>query len=372
MSSKKTYVLTRSRLEACSTEEGIFISVSAFDGEQPMCGYVFRNADGTIEKKTYYQSIIAQYNDWKKANSIEKEYVEKKSKLINLIITLLLGALIFLGNNILTCFSVVLWIVLFFTNGLSIISYFIATAMYHKKFPKLSMYHGAEHKAIIAYDRYKRIPTIEEISKETIYDNNCSSIDYSLKPVVLCMLNAIILTVSIVAGGYFFLYCINSWQDDWKYMLFIMIMTYVRILYFLITVITDRLVSKGFDSGLLTHLTQWTVVKEPTYQEIEVAHEALKLREEIDQMVKEHEDDFTIVNLQFDVKEKRAIYTFCNGRDAKITINEYLAQIRTLRDAEEVDYDEVKKDKNHEYIFLDSDEDDDNLKAIKTSECDKP
>lgn len=39
----------------------------------------------------------------------------------------------------------------------------------------LGRFHAAEHKALIAYKRYQRIPTMEEVRKETRFDQDCGS-----------------------------------------------------------------------------------------------------------------------------------------------------------------------------------------------------
>ena len=39
----------------------------------------------------------------------------------------------------------------------------------------LGRFHAAEHQALIAYKRYQRIPTMEEVRKETRFDQDCGS-----------------------------------------------------------------------------------------------------------------------------------------------------------------------------------------------------
>ncbi|MBQ9280289.1 MAG: DUF1385 domain-containing protein [Clostridia bacterium] len=335
----KQYAISRSRLEACSTHEGILMSSSSLSGDQSMCAYVKRNPDGTMEKMFFNQSIIAQSSDYKKEYHHEADFVSPRATVLQFFISAILAIIAIFGSKTIAIFALAFWAVMYFSNALSNVAYCIALAWYHQKYPSLSRYHGAEHMAIRAYEKYQRIPTLEEMREESIYDNNCSSIDTSLGPTIISLLNALILTITALPVIALVLYGLEHWKNVLVYGgVTLLFMVYLPTICLLLERVPN-LVEKGFDSGFLTRLTQWMVVKTPTDAELEVAQEALKLRDLLNKMIEEDPEGFEVNMVNFNVIEKKAVYTYENGREAKITLDEYIGSIKAIRDAVEMEAD---------------------------------
>ena len=349
----KLYAISRHRLIAISTEDGILISSSKFPGEQqPMCAYAYRDKEGNIQKEYYNQSVIAQNLDWKNEHPKEEKYQKKVTRILMFVISVIFALFAIFGSEWVTASAIALWIIMYWSEALYNVAYFFATALYHKNVaPMLSRYHGAEHMALAAYTRRKRIPTVEEVAGESWFDSDCSSVDNTLKPTLQSVLNSLILTLFIVPGIYGFTYVVTNLHGTWIYSSLFLI---VLILLFVLDSVIDaipKLLDKGFESGFLTHLMQWSVVASPSLSEIEVAIEALKLRDYLDEKIIEHKEEYTCEYVNFSLSDKRAIFTYKNGEKAQVTLKEYVDQINSYRDAKEINEEDKKKCKAGTYIY---------------------
>lgn len=344
MDSEKVYAIKNAGTLAIATHEGILVSCTAMERIQTMCAYVKRNQDGTIEKEFIDQSITAQFEDYKKNNTEEDIFVTKSTVRFQLIFSAILALIAIFGGKIVAIFSIVLWVSMYISSALYNIAYTTSIALYHHKHPSLSKYHGAEHMAFQAYIKLNRLPTIEEIASGSKFDNNCTSVDTSLKPTVLSILNSLIIVSTLVPAITLVLYGLNNWQHIWGHIIIIfMIIFFIAFLNFAIERI-EKLVQKGFASGFLTKLTQWTVVKTPSASEIQVAQEAIKVQQEMDKMIANDQEGFEAGYVDFHIGEKKAIYTYPNGAKHKTTLKEYISSIQALQDAVKVDANDVSTD----------------------------
>ena len=349
----KMYAITRERLTAISTKDGIMISSSKFPGEQqPMCVYVYRNEDGEIESAYYNQSLISRHLDWKEEHPEEDTFVKRATPIITLIISMIFATIAILGNKWVTISAITFWVILSITEALYNISYLTALTIYHYKVPSLPRYHGAEHMAIKAFERLHRIPTMEEIKEEDIYDGDCSSVHTTLKPTLQSLINSLVITVTLIPAIYGFIYVINNFQGTWIYgLLFLFVVIYLALLEKFFNT-TPILLDKGFESNKITRFIQWTVIHKPTQEDLDVALTALRMREKLDETIQEDIDGFICEGVNFSLSDKCAVFSYKNGKMAKVTLNEYISQIRSYLHAEMIEEKDIANIKNrHTHVY---------------------
>ena len=172
MGCKINYTSKRYQTFALSTEEGIFISSSSFkDAEQPMSAFVTRNSEGDIVAQIQNESVTSAHDDWKKDHQQQVEFARTYVKVFQVLFSLLPACIALIRVPFLTFFAMTFWIVSLFTNALYNISCYFTSMIYGKIVcPVFARYHGAEHMAFHAEAKYNRVPTISEISQESMYD----------------------------------------------------------------------------------------------------------------------------------------------------------------------------------------------------------
>ncbi len=346
-----TYTTKNYRTYALSTEEGIFISASAFnEHEQPMSAFVKRNSDGQISIEVQNESLSSAHEDWKKNNSKQSEFIDKYVKVFQVAFTLMLAGISFIRVPAITVSVSVFWVISLFTSGLYNISYYCAALVYGKlKVPAISRYHGAEHMAFHAEIKYNRVPTVDEIANESIYEFACTTTESLLLPTFVSVVRTIIVTIISCFGFYILNYLTVSWQRDWKYNLIILFVVVSMTLVAKFLKKLPDIVKKCFENEKFLKLFQWSVVSKPGKDEIEVAQQAIKMLYFMNEKINNDPDGYAFEDVSFDILHKKAVYTFCNGQTGIGTLIDYINNVFTIINAEIVeDENDVSDIKTHD------------------------
>lgn len=134
--------------------------------------------DACVEKEKISIHIIPslldsmfEYNE--KDGKIEKRKILFKRTLIFNVIFIFLS--LFLKSFYIT-YSVMYFSLFISLELVMLINNFYDFDKHHRLVPKsVTRFHAAEHKAIKAYKKFRRVPTAQEIKKESSFSNNCGS-----------------------------------------------------------------------------------------------------------------------------------------------------------------------------------------------------
>lgn len=336
MGSSITYTKTTSRIFAVSTETGIFVSASAFpDDEQPMSAFVTRDSDGNIVGKIVNESLASAHDEWKEKNPYQYDFVNKYTKFFQVFFTILIGLITLLKNTNITLFFSIMWVVSLFTGSLYNVSYYCSILIYNKiKMPSIARFHAAEHMAYHVANEFKRVPTLNEISEASMYEYKCATTESLLIPTAVSVIRTICVTVSVFFVGAGFLYLLKTWSDSWEYnFLFVLLVAITacvsKLLVNIPSFVTKRLKKESF----FLKIMQWPVVSKPNKDEIEIAQQAIRLHYLMDDTIKEDSEGYKIEDVSFDLLNKKAIYTFCNGKTGRITLLEYINSVVAILNA---------------------------------------
>ena len=199
MSQSVTCTKSVSRIFAVSTENGIFVSANAFnEDEQPMSAFVTRDAEGNIVGKIVNESLTSAHDEWKENNSVQFDFVNKYTTFFQVLFSLIVAAIAMIKNTNVTIIFSLLWLISLFTSSLYNVSYYCAILIYNKiKAPAIARYHAAEHMAYHAFNEYNRVPTMNEISQQTMYEYKCATTDSLIVPTAVSLIRTFIIAFSI-------------------------------------------------------------------------------------------------------------------------------------------------------------------------------
>ena len=336
MSYKVTISNKRQQVSAYSTESGIFISSTAFkDGEQPMSAFVSRDENGDIQAQIINESISLAHEKWKEKYSIETLLVDRYVKIFQVVYTILIALIAMVKIPVITVFVSTLWVVSLFTGALHSISFYSSILVYNKlKFPIFPKYHGAEHMAVRAEKKYKRIPTISEIANESIYEYQCSTTNTLLVPTCFSIVKTIIISIVLLSGYYLCTLMTNTWIQSWQYyIIFAFVVVFSILVGKLLSMLPD-LIKKCMKNEFILKLFQWAVVSKPGKDEIEIAQQAIRLRYLMNEKISKDQEGYAFEDVSIDVLHKTAIYTFRNGKTGTTTLYEYIESIVAILNAE--------------------------------------
>lgn len=338
-----SYIVPGHSLTAFSIEQGIVISTTAFRDVQKKSILVYRNPQGNVSTEIYNHSIGITENFLFDIDSSQKDFIHNSVPGITCAIYLISILLSFLIRN--SVFSVgisAFWILMEATSGRHNLAWYIADAIYHKRHRKLGKYHAAEHMALAAYEKVKRVPSAREIRHEDMYDSRCSTVSSFIKPLLFTVSNSLIITFMIL----FLLWVIQIMVASGNSWIIASILPGVMFYVFLCKLILVQVqdyIQKNLDSkGWLLRITQSVFLEKPSIREIEVAQEAVKQRQFLDCQIRNSIDDYLTNCVYFNPKDNETIFVLVNGEELKSTIDEYTAWIQAFQKATIVDNDDIR------------------------------
>ena len=234
-----------------------------------------------------------------------------------------IGTLVFILNAFYTRFFVytVTWI----ANVISI-----------RTREKMLKNNGALHMVLNAFQEEKKIPTIEEVKKTTCYSERSSTNEIS-KVALKALLQCVFLTVLIIALVVIAVDAVKQYQTVTALVLLLVIAAIGTTIAKAVFDCIELLVDKGFENEWLMRLMQKPFMKQPTEKELELALEALKGYEKMEEEIDENFTDYEPVSMQIDLVNKKIIFNLLNGRQAKYSYSEYLEFLINRSNSDEED-----------------------------------
>ena len=337
MSSYVTVTKKVSQIYAVSTEAGIFVSADAFsEDEQPMSGFVTRNSDGKIVGTIVNESLSSAHSDWQEKNPAQTNHVKKWTKIFQTIFTLIIASFAMIRNSNITLFVSLVWVISLFTSSLYNVSYYFAMLTFFKiKEPIIAKYHAAEHMVFCAAREFQRVPTLNEISRESMYSYKCSITESLLLPTAVSVIRTLIISASVFFIWPGLLYLSNIWSNTWEYnFLFLILVIMVALIVKLLKGVPTFVDKQLRKEGLFLKIMQSSVVSMPGKEEMEIAQQASNLRFLMNEIINKDSEGYKVEDISFDLISKRAIYTFCNGKVGQITLIEYINSVMNLLNAD--------------------------------------
>ena len=333
-----SYLISSHSLSAFSIEQGIVISTTAFHDVQKKSILVYRNPQGKISSEVYNQSIGLTEEFLFDVDSSQKDFITNSVPIITGVMYLfciLLSLLI--RNSVFTIGLSTFWILMEVTSGRHNLAWYLADAIYHKRHKKLGKYHAAEHMALAAYGRYKRVPTIREIRHENMYDSKCSTVSSFIQPLLFTLTNCMFITAAILFALWMIQIILNVSNTLVVALIVPGIMLYAWLCNFVLLQIQEYIEKNLHSNGWLLTITQSIFLERPTIRELEVAQEAVKQRELLDLEIKNSGKDFLTNCVFFNPKDNETIFVLVNGDEVKSTIDEYTAWIQAFQKAQVID-----------------------------------
>ncbi len=334
----RTYILDTNQLGAFSVEQGIAISTTAFTDIQKSTIFVSYDKDGHLKTDYLNQSIALTYSDFEEMNPKQEEFTQSVSigfQIFMLAIAVGLAAII--ANKNFTIFMVILSICFYATNTVQNLGWFFGNALYHSRHKQIGRYHAAEHMALKAYKNTHHVPTLEEIKKESQFDEYCSTVENTTSPLLKSIFNTVFLTI-VITCGLILLNCILcSTESFWVYaftipFVILFILGIEKILSFM-----HSKIDKWSKTPWALKLTQWSVLAKPTDKDLLLAQEVVRRREEIDQYIRDNKDALLTQEIDIDVKVKQVFFTVNSGQKFAVSIDEYSAWIDAHKTAKIVE-----------------------------------
>ncbi len=209
-----------------------------------------------------------------------------------------------------------------YTDGFNAVSQWIALAIISFKNKKMRKFHAAEHMTLSAYERYKRIPTIEEVKQEKRFSSVCGSNILS-ENALLAFVGSIILTLAIVGCVCF---CVNTLPNlitiPRLLMLGFGILLYIILVKQTLEYIV-QFIEYGFSTNKLTHIFQRPFVGKASDTEIKVAISALETYEAFEKNLKMHPHDYMIKKITFDMDNYKILVYLFNNYVVECSFEEY-------------------------------------------------
>ena len=181
------------------------------------------------EKGNIYTRII--YTSLDEYIFIYKDKSGKQRKIVITIMDLIIILIAIISRSIPNILATTYFIVNCSTDFVNFI--YMSYYMKSSKKKDFARYHAAEHKACSAYDKYRRLPTMDEIKKESRFSKYCGSIEVSKniifsvgyclstylllsreKYVLFCIAMLIISIVSITFKKYMQIFVTSPPRDD--------------------------------------------------------------------------------------------------------------------------------------------------------------
>ncbi len=336
-----SYIVPSHSISAFSIEQGIVISTTAFRDVQKKSVLVYRNPQGKVCTEVFGQSIGITEEFLFDIDSSQRDYIKDTVPIITAVMyvaCVLLSALI--RSSVFTIGISIFWIIMEVTSSRHNLAWYFADAIYHKRHKKLGRYHSAEHMALAAFDRYKRVPSVKEIRRENMYDYKCSTVQSFIKPLLYTVTNSLFITFAILFALWIIQVVIST-GNAWIELLIVPgMMVFAFICNFILATIQE-LIQKNLKSrGWLLKITQSVFLEKPTIKELEVAKEAVWQRELLDNEIRRSSEETLTNCVYFNPKDNEAIFILVNGEKLKSTIDEYTAWIQAFQKAEIVENDD--------------------------------
>ena len=340
----RTYILDTNQLGAFSVEQGIAISTTAFTDIQKSTIFVSYDKDGNLKTDYLNQSIALTYSDFQEMNPKQEEFTKNISTGFQLLIlTIAVGLTAIIANKNFTFFMVFFSICIYATNTVQNLGWFFGNALYHIRHKQLGRYHAAEHMALKAYKRLHHVPSLEEIKKESRFDEFCSTVENTTSPLLKSVFNTIFLTIAVSCGMILLNLVLCNTNSFWIHAITIpFAIIYILGIEKIINFIHEK-IDKWSKTPLALKLTQWSVLADPTDKDLLLAQEAVKRREEIDQYIWEHKESLLTEEIDIDVKVKQVFFTVKSGQKFAVSIDEYSAWIDAHKTAKIVEENNEKE-----------------------------
>jgi len=308
----------RSPNEGDASETSITLETS-FRG---FCVQAKLNDQGTITQSIIHKSMSRYRKDLEEELVKEGFNLNYKKSLIQFFY-LILCSLVCLTKNIVVISIIFGFLFLMmYTDGINAFPQWIALAIMSFKNKKMRKYHAAEHMALSAYEKYKRIPTIEEVKKEDRFSPICGSNILS-ENAFLSLIASLFITLAIV-GCAVFCYNILPKLEDWIRL----VLLGMGILLFILVArqtleYIARAIEYGFSSNKLSHILQRPFVGKAGNTEINVAIAALEAYETFEKEIILNSEEYMIKKITFDMNKSIIHVLLFNDKTFECSFEEY-------------------------------------------------
>lgn len=219
------------------------------------------NESGEIQTDPIYIPLIEN-----KRSTIKKIFTKKdilKIGKLTVVIDVLLIILSLLAKNFWVSFAAI------FFSIMSSLEFFIMIKIVYEikskngKLRSLGRFHAAEHMVINAYNKYKRVPTFEEVKKSSRFSKYCGSNKIICENVLFLSISINLAIIGIIGNGF------------------------IKYIFYFIMMCIAFIVIIGYLKGWLNFFQCFSTTP-PTDKEIEVAIEGIKAFEELEKYFRKY------------------------------------------------------------------------------------
>lgn len=245
----------RKTIHARSKENGVVFYSNKFPD---LCYEAYTAEDGAVQTE-FYPSIVSRMDTTSYGGMLLPKDLDKGEKhllLIKVLISIVGILSIILSHNISIAFALIYFWILVLKDAVTLTA--ISWQIKHGNLKTAGRYHAAEHQVINAYEKFKRIPTMDEVKNTSMFSKQCPSRSMISKITYFTLLSIVIALSAFVS-------------------------TYVYIILFGLLILSIVLENK------LNHFRflQMLLMNKPTEAELKVALEGLKFFEHMEENMPE-------------------------------------------------------------------------------------
>ena len=278
--------------------------------------------DGTIYNKLVKKSMKQYRKDIEEELIIQGFTLGYKKSLIQFFLLILCALSCLTQSIVFISIAFGFLVFMMYTDGFNAVPQWIALAIISFKNKNMRKFHAAEHMALSAYERYQRIPTVEEVKQEERFSPICGSNILS-ENALLSFTASIVITLAIVGCVAFCANILPNLENATK----LLVLGFSILIYIILVKQTldyiSRFIEYGFSTNKLSYILQRPFVGYSSDTEINVAISALKAYEAFEKDLKDHSQDYLIKKITFDMNNNKIIVDLYNDYLVECAIEEY-------------------------------------------------
>ena len=299
--------------------DGIAIASSRVQGELI---FATKDESGTIEVKRYNKSI-SELNE-------EQEYVKYRTKVntiyhvLQLIIFVICIAIYAIFKDVKVSISLMIFImVAVYTKFIMRVPLWIAIVIVNRPLEQKRRYNEVLHKAMNAMRNNKKIPTIEEMKKESRYSNHSALNDLS-REAIKALFDTVVLCLFLIPAMLILVNIIRDGASFWKCGLYVLAFLYVAcIIKFMLAAVVPILDDRFENLKQPMRIMQDPFFAFPSDGDYELVRAALEGYEKMEQDIDENADGYQPESIELDAERNRVVFHLVNHKRAVYTYSEF-------------------------------------------------